>query len=130
MNWSILKEVVALTAPVLSFCFFIMGFVRYFWQETAGRGRRFAGAALISYGLYLLSITSYILLGRVLISEGNAIFLSGTSAGALSAAGLSALLGFLSRLPSGRRVAIAGILIFIALLAGRLPFLVHLLLGR
>lgn len=99
MNWSILKEVVALTAPALSVGFFIMGIIRYFWHETAGRGRPLARAALISYGLYLLSIGSFILLGRVLVSEGNAIFLVGTSAGALSAAAFSALLGFLSACP-------------------------------
>ena len=130
MNWSILKEVVALTAPALSVGFFIMGIIRYFWHETAGRGRPLARAALISYGLYLLSIGSFILLGRVLVSEGNAIFLVGTSAGALSAAALSALLGFLSRLPSGRGVAIAGILILVALLAGAFALLSSLAFGN
>jgi hypothetical protein len=130
MNWSILKEAVALTAPVLSFGFFIMGIIRYFWHETAGRGRHLAGAAFVSYGLYLLSIASFVLLGRVLLSEGNAIFLIGTSAGAWSAAGLSALLGFLSRLPSGRRVAIAGILILVALLAGAFALISSLAFGN
>jgi hypothetical protein len=120
MDWYILKATAGFTAPVLSVTFLVMGVVRYFLCEIADRRRSLARAAFMAYAMCWLLMALFVVLARVSVSAGSAIFLIGAPMAALLAAVVSTFLGFLSRLASGRRVAIAGMLILVAILLGLL----------
>jgi len=136
MYWSGLYVIFQWAMPVVSVAFFAMGVIRYFRDSMSDHCKNLARRSLIAYGVhpgaFIVGLFSINLLNNVLRpsrSLENVIFL----AMLLLPSGLlllaSIYFGLRSRSAAGRRVALAGTCVIVAVLAGDLSLL-NLLSGR
>ena len=126
MDWYIVRDTIAIAAPAVSACLFVMSVIRYLRDSISGERRRMVRRSLIAFCIFVGSLTLPILFASHLYLIGG-----NTLAGASMIFGLvlgcvslitNLFLGLKSGVPAGAMAAQAGLSMLTGIFAGDLAW--------
>jgi hypothetical protein len=124
IDWYFIRFIIGYAALGASLACIGMSVLRYFHDQMSDEHRRIVRRSLIAFTIYPFPATLAIASASALYSIGGEAFVMATLLLGLFSSGValfaSIYLGFRSRVPAGRRVALAGLCMIVGIVAGDL----------